>query len=149
VHALVAARLGLHAATERYLDQTAEIDLGNAMGNASGGVHAAAMGGLWQAVIFGVGGVRPAPDHDEALLIEPRLLPTWRHLGFPLSWRGRQLDIHLEAGGVEVAVEGRAPLPVRVAGAAGPPREVLAEPGRRYAARRVEAGFAPWEEIGS
>jgi kojibiose phosphorylase len=149
VHALVAARLGLDAATERYLDQTAEIDLGNAMGNASGGVHAAAMGGLWQAVISGVGGVRPAPDHDEALLIEPRLLPTWRHLGFPLSWRGRQLDVHVEIGSVEVAIEGRAPLPVRLAGAAGPAREVLAEPGRRYAARRVEAGFGPWEEIGS
>ena len=149
VHALVAARLGLDAATERYLDQTAEIDLGDAMGNASGGVHAAAMGSLWQAVIFGVGGVRAAPDHDEALLIEPRLLPTWRHLGFPLSWRGRQLDVHIEPTGIEVAVEGRTPLPVRVTMAPGPPHEVLAEPGRRYAARRVEAGFEPWEEIQS
>jgi trehalose/maltose hydrolase-like predicted phosphorylase/phosphoglycolate phosphatase-like HAD superfamily hydrolase len=149
VHAMVAARLGLHAATERYLEQTAEIDLGNAMGNASGGVHAAAMGSLWQAVIFGVGGVRAAPDHDEALLIEPRLLPTWRHLGFPLSWRGRQLDVHVEPEGVELSIEGRTPLPVRVAAGSAPPREVLAEPGRRYAARRVEAGFGPWEEISS
>ena len=149
IHALVAARLGLHAATERYLDQTAEIDLGNAMGNASGGVHAAAMGSLWQAVIFGVAGVRAAPDHDEALLIEPRLLPTWRHLGFPLSWRGRQLEMHVEPGGVEIAIAGKTPLPVRVASASEPPREVLAEPGRRYAARRDDAGFGPWEEITS
>jgi kojibiose phosphorylase len=149
VHALVAARLGLHDATERYLDQTAEIDLGNAMGNASGGVHAAAMGSLWQAVIFGVAGVRAAPDHDEAILIEPRLLPTWRHLGFPLAWRGRQLDVHVEPRAVEIGVAGRTPLPVRLASSSGPPREVLAEPGRRYAARRVDAGFGPWEEITS
>ncbi len=149
VHALVAARLGLFDAAERYLEQTAEIDLGNSMGNAAGGVHAAAMGSLWQAVIFGAGGVRPAPDHDEAILIEPRLLPTWRHVGFPLSWRGRQLEIHLEPGGVEIAIEGRTPLPVRVASAFDVPREVLAEPGRRYAARRGDAGFGPWEEIRS
>jgi kojibiose phosphorylase len=149
VHALVAARLGLHAATERYLDQTAEIDLGDAMGNAAGGVHAAAMGSLWQAVIFGVGGVRAAPDHEEAILIEPRLLPTWRHLGFPLAWRGRQLEVHVEPGGVEIAIEGRTPLPVRVVATSGPTREVLAEPGRRYVARRAEEGFGPWEEIRS
>jgi trehalose/maltose hydrolase-like predicted phosphorylase/phosphoglycolate phosphatase-like HAD superfamily hydrolase len=149
VHALVAARLGLVDTAERYLEQTAEIDLGNSMGNSAGGVHAAAMGSLWQAVILGVGGVRPAPDHDEAILIEPRLLPTWRHVGFPLSWRGRQLEIHLEPGGVEIAIEGRTPLPVRVASAGGVPREVLAEPGLRYAARRGDAGFGPWEEIRS
>jgi kojibiose phosphorylase len=147
VHALIAARLGLTDMTERFLEQTAEIDLGNAMGNAAGGVHIAAMGSLWQAVIFGVGGVRPAPGDDEAILIEPRLLPTWRHLGFPLSWRGRTLDIHLEPGGVEIAIEGQKPVPVRVASRTGPPREVLAEPGVRYAARHREDGLGPWEEI--
>jgi len=149
VHALIAARLGLTEMTERYLEQTADIDLGNTMGNAAGGVHVAAMGSLWQAVIFGVGGVRPAQDEEEAILIEPRLLPTWRHLGFPLLWRGRQLDIHLEPEGVEIAIEGRTPLPVRVAALSGPSREVLAEPGVRYAARHREDGFGPWEEIKS
>lgn len=149
VHALVAARLGLSETTERYLEQTAEIDLGNAMGNAAGGVHPAAMGSLWQAVIFGVGGVRPAPDEAEAILIEPRLLPTWRHLGFPLSWRGRQLDFHIEPGGVELVIEGRTPLPVRVATPSEPPCSMLAEPGVRYAARRSARGFGPWEEIKS
>src|SRR5262249_36562943 len=50
IHALVAARLGLSKVAARYLDQTADIDLGNTMGNAAGGVHAAALGSLWQAV---------------------------------------------------------------------------------------------------
>ena len=149
VHALVAARLGLVMTAERYFEQTANIDLGNSMGNSAGGVHAAGMGSLWEAVVLGVGGVRPAPDDDEALLIEPRLLPTWRHLGFPLSWRGRELEVHVEPEGVEIAIEGRTPLPVRVASQLDPPREVLAEPGLRYAARRRDAGFGPWEEIRS
>jgi kojibiose phosphorylase len=79
-HALVAARLGMLDLAARYLEQTAAIDLGNTMGNAAGGVHAAAMGSLWQAVVLGAGGVRPAPDHPEAMLVEPHLLPGWRAL---------------------------------------------------------------------
>src|SRR6185369_8887633 len=70
IHALVAARLGLYEVAARYLDQTAEIDLGNAMGNAAGGVHAAALGSLWQAVVLGAGGVRPAQDDPEAMVLE-------------------------------------------------------------------------------
>ncbi len=60
----------------RYLDQTADIDLGNTMGNAAGGVHAAALGSLWQAVVLGVGGVRPTPDDAEGITIEPHLVPA-------------------------------------------------------------------------
>jgi len=148
-HAHVAARLGLTETALRYMEQTADIDLGNNMGNAAGGVHAAGMGSLWQAVVLGVGGVRPAPDHEEAILFEPSLLPSWHHLGFPLVWRGRALDVHIEPSAIEVAVEGEAPLPMRVAAPEGAAREVLAEPGRTYAARRCGDGFENWEEISS
>ena len=72
-HALVAARLGLLDEAARYLEQTASIDLGNTMGNAAGGVHAAALGSLWQAVVLGAGGVRPAPDAEDTVLLEPHL----------------------------------------------------------------------------
>jgi kojibiose phosphorylase len=138
VHALVAAKLGLDATALRYFDQTADIDLGNTMGNAAGGVHAAALGSLWQAVVFGVAGVQPAPDDEDALLVAPRLLTGWRHVGLPFLWRGRALDIHVEPGSIEVGVEpgGKAPLPLRNAEEAG--HRVLAEPGKRY---------GPWEEI--
>jgi trehalose/maltose hydrolase-like predicted phosphorylase len=147
-HALVAARLGLLDEAARYLDQTAAVDLGNAMGNAAGGVHAAAMGSLWQAVVLGVGGVRPAPDHPEAVLIEPHLLPGWRALDFPLAWRGRQLQALVEPGAIEVAViEGAAPLPIRAVGPDGRATEVLAEPGTRHATRRSGEGYLAWEEI--
>ena len=61
IHALVAARLGLLATAQRYLEQTADIDLGNTMGNAAGGVHIAALGSLWQAIILGVAGLRADP----------------------------------------------------------------------------------------
>ena len=58
IHALVAARLGDTALAERYFRQAAEIDLADNMGNAAGGVHAGALGGLWQAAVFGFAGLR-------------------------------------------------------------------------------------------
>jgi kojibiose phosphorylase len=144
-HALVAARLDLAAHAERYFDQTADIDLGNNMGNAAGGVHAAGLGSLWQAVVFGAAGVRQVDD--EALVIEPHLLPGWRHLRVPLGFRGCSLEIHIEPDAVEAAVlEGSRPFSLRLAHG-GVERATLAEPGRRYAAMRRDRGFDEWEEI--
>jgi trehalose/maltose hydrolase-like predicted phosphorylase len=146
VHALVAARLGLLDEAARYLEQTAAIDLGNTMGNAAGGVHAAALGSLWQAVVLGAGGVRPAPDDVGALLIEPHLLPGWEALVFPLSWRGSQLEFVVEPGAIELAViDGASAVTIRALGPDGGAVEVRAEPGTRHAARRSGEGFRAWE----
>lgn len=146
IHALVAARLGLSDIAERYLEQTADIDLGNTMGNAAGGVHAAALGSLWQAVVLGVAGVRPAPDDAEALWIEPHLVHGIHHLGFPLTWRGRRLTIDIDDLAIEIAIDGPAPLEIRAFGPWGS-ASVRAEPGRRYATRWNSERFARWEEI--
>ena len=53
------------ALAERYFRQAAEIDLANNMGNAAGGVHAAALGGLWQAAVFGFAGLRFTGEKPE------------------------------------------------------------------------------------
>jgi kojibiose phosphorylase len=148
-HALVAARLGLASTAARYLEMTADIDLGNTMGNAAGGVHAAALGSLWQAVVMGLGGARVAHDAPDALTVEPALVPGIRHLGFPMLFRGRSIEVHVEPAAVEIAVEGAAPVPVRALAEPGPARIVLAEPGRRYAARLGAGGFEEWEEVRS
>lgn len=150
IHALVAARLGLLDTAARYLEQTADIDLGNNMGNAAGGVHAAGMGSLWQAVAFGVAGLSIAPDDAETLVVEPTLLRGMRRVSLPISLRGRSLEVHVCEGEVEVhVVDGGAPIRIRALGRGGAERrEARAEPGRSYAARRQDEGFSPWEEIG-
>jgi kojibiose phosphorylase len=86
VHAAVAARLGDLPLAERYFRQSAAIDLADNMGNAAGGVHMAALGGLWQSAVFGfagldLGGERPS--------LRPHLPPAWRSLRFGFAWRGR------------------------------------------------------------
>ena len=91
MHALVAARLGDTERAERYFRQSAEIDLADNMGNAAGGVHAAALGGLWQAVIFGFAGLHFGPGGP---LLDARLPRNWSGVRFPIQWRGRTLRMN-------------------------------------------------------
>jgi kojibiose phosphorylase len=89
VHAAVAARLGLTDLAMRYFRQTADIDLANDMGNSAGGVHVGALGGLWQAAVFGFAGLDLTADPP---VLRPRLPPKWRRVAFSVRWRGRRLD---------------------------------------------------------
>ncbi len=141
IHALVAARLGDVALAERYFRQAAAIDLGNNMGNAAGGVHTAALGGLWQAAVFGLAGTRPLPD---GLQLEPNLPPHWRHLRFPLHWKGRRawVTVGTDPPIVEATLEGEGPATIALAGG----EQVAINPGRRYLARRDDDRWGPWQE---
>lgn len=104
IHAALAARLGHTELALRYFRQTAEIDLANDMGNASGGVHLAALGGLWQAAVMGFAGLRALPDGP---VLEPRLPPSWRALRFGIGWRGRRIEHALPEHAAEAMKEVR------------------------------------------
>jgi kojibiose phosphorylase len=98
IHALVAARLGDAALAERYLRQAAEIDLSDNMGNAAGGVHLGALGGLWQAAVFGFAGLRftdAGPEHRS------NMPASWRSFSMRFQWRGRWHELTLPEGGAE------------------------------------------------
>ena len=63
-----------------YFHLAGGVDLDNRMGNAADGVHIATMGGLWQAAVFGFGGVRA---DGGAVRIDPRLPAAWAGLTLP------------------------------------------------------------------
>lgn len=117
-HALAAARLGLLDQAERYLHRAAQIDLdltrqGHA--GASGGVHIAALGGIWQALALGFLGMRPS---DEGLRFEPHIPQSWGSLRMAISWRGARLRVTGSAPrGLRIEIESGGP--VRVAHADG------------------------------
>ena len=90
IHALLAARLGHMALAEDYFRQSSRIDLNDNMGNASGGVHIAALGGLWQAAVFGFAGLTLGEDGPQ---LDPKLPATWRDLSFRIRWRGKDYDL--------------------------------------------------------
>jgi trehalose/maltose hydrolase-like predicted phosphorylase len=141
IHALVAARLGNLSLAEKYLRQAAEIDLGNNMGNAAGGVHAAAIGGLWQAIAFGFAGVR---IHPHGLMLSPHLLPHWRRLSFPVQFRGRQLRLSITQRDLQLHFEeGTEPVSVTVEGGAA----ISAAPHRQYVIECNDGAWLGWHEM--
>ena len=97
IHALLAARLGDMALAEKYFRQASEIDLSDNMGNAAGGIHAAALGGLWQAAVFGFAGLTLGDDGPR---LDPKLPSAWRELSFRIRWRGKDYDLRASAPSV-------------------------------------------------
>jgi len=141
LHALVAARLGDGALARSYLRQAGEIDLANNMGNAAGGVHIAALGGLWQAAVFGVAGLRLRED---GIALDPHLPPGWTEMRCSVQWRGRVLRLTLAAdpARIDVEVDGSGELTVAVVD--GPACRGC--PGRRYAVSREGPAWGAWRE---
>ena len=117
MHAAVAAEFGDLAAAEAAFRMACDIDLGDTMGNAARGLHMATMGGIWQAAVMGFAGIR---RRDEALVVDPNLLPSWRRLSVPLWFRGARAQFDIEQAGerrvrVGITVE-HAPLTVSLGG---------------------------------
>ncbi len=94
VHAIVAARLGMHDEAEDYLRRSLLIDLADTQGNTDEGLHAAALGGAWMAVVHGIGGLHV--DIGGRLHLDPRLPPGWERLSFSARLRGGVLRCEID-----------------------------------------------------
>jgi trehalose/maltose hydrolase-like predicted phosphorylase len=140
VHALVAAKLGDTALALRYFRETAAIDLDDTMGNAAGGVHIGALGGLWQAAIFGFAGLTLGQD---GIAFDPHLPAEWDEFSFPLRWRGRSLrvGIRCEPLTVEVTLASGKALTLRIGA-----RQHRLLHGETWACRSAPDG-AGWREV--
>ena len=112
MHAIVAARLGYATMALHYLRETAALDL-DPDPNTAGGVRIAGLGGLWQAIVLGFGGVELA---GENLGIEPRLPPQWRALSFRVCWHGRTVAVRLTAESVAATLITGEAMEIRIAG---------------------------------
>jgi trehalose/maltose hydrolase-like predicted phosphorylase len=137
IHAAIAARLGDIETALHYFRQASEIDLANNMGNAAGGVHAAALGGLWQAVIFGFAGLSLRSD---GLSFTPHCPPEWQAFRFTLTWQGIRVRVEIRPEAVETTAEGERSLTIQIGGA--PPAWL--EPGQRIRWRRTDG---VWKEM--
>ncbi len=93
MHAWVGSRLGMMDEAYEMLMYAASMDLEDAKGNVEDGIHAAAAGGLWEAVIFGFAGIRL--DRNGDLVVDPHLPDHWRSVSFRLCIHGQQRTIRL------------------------------------------------------
>lgn len=82
IHSLVASDLDLAGEAYSYFQKASRIDLGNALENSAHGLHAASLGGLWQATIHGFAGIRVK---NQIIYCNPRLPHLWSQLSFKLT----------------------------------------------------------------
>ena len=115
MHGLVAARSGQSEMALRHFRQTAAIDLADTHAATDGGVHIAALGGVWQMAVLGFAGLSLRRDGME---LHPQLPARWRSLGFQVQWHGRRLKIRINQVKqfVEATLEAGEPMKLVVSG---------------------------------
>jgi alpha,alpha-trehalose phosphorylase len=96
VQAIVAAEIGQLRLAYDYFRETARIDLRDHAGNTSDGLHLASLAGTWLVAVAGFGGMR---DYGDTLSFAPRLPSEISRLKFRLLYRGRRLQVRMEADG--------------------------------------------------
>lgn len=97
VQSIMAAEVGYQRRAMRHFRRMLFTDLADLHGNTADGVHVAAMGGTWLALVCGFGGLR---DDSGTLRFDPRLPAAFPALRFRLAWRGSRLQVHLRADAV-------------------------------------------------
>jgi trehalose/maltose hydrolase-like predicted phosphorylase len=93
IHAIVAVDIDEVEKGYEYFERTIRIDLGKNLKSSWDGLHAASLGGNWQAVVNGFGGVRISSDGK--LRINPHLPEKWKRLRFKINWRGEKYSIEI------------------------------------------------------
>ena len=134
IHAGLLARAGRMEEAVAMLRLTARLDLDDRTGTTAGGLHLAAMGSVWQALVNGFAGIRPTRD---ALIVDPRLPPTWAALEIPIRYHGIRLRIRVEPESVQIEADRRVRL--RFPG----DRTARVVPGHG----RFRRGRAGWQEV--
>lgn len=93
MQAIIAARAGLADDALEHFRRAALADLRDVRGNANDGIHAASCGGVWQAAVFGFGGLTVASDGSWTT--SPALPAHWGRLAFTVTLRGVRHRIEL------------------------------------------------------
>jgi len=77
----------------RFFHRTADIDLADTQVATDGGIHIAALGGIWMLTVLGFTGLSL---RDDGIDIDPHLPGDWHSLAFRVQWRGRCLKISID-----------------------------------------------------
>ncbi|MFN0028996.1 MAG: glycosyl hydrolase family 65 protein [Acidimicrobiales bacterium] len=101
--ACLLARAGRPDEALELFDIAARLDLDDLTGTTGSGLHLGTFGGLWQAVVFGFGGIRPGGG---VLRVEPALPARWTRLQIRIRFRKTVLRIELAHDRVVIDADG-------------------------------------------
>lgn len=112
-HAIAASEIGEQELAYSLFRKTCEIDMGPNMHSSDDGIHAAAIGGIWKAAVFGFAGVRQI---DGGLVINPRLPKEWRRMQFSIYWKGEPLRLDITKNMLKLSAGSEKAIQVETAG---------------------------------
>ena len=101
IHAILASEAQDLNRAYNLFNVSLRTDISNLFANTHEGIHAAALGGTWQAVVFGFGGVKVK---KERLFITPRIPRTWKKTVFSLIWKGDTVKLEITNDTIKVKV---------------------------------------------
>ncbi|MBC1388952.1 glycoside hydrolase family 65 protein [Listeria welshimeri] len=92
IHAIVENRVGNREQAYQFFQEACLIDLGSEPHSSDDGLHAASLGAIWLAVVFGFAGMDTS---GELLEITPNLPDTWKSIAFEFVWKGEQITVKM------------------------------------------------------
>lgn len=113
MQSIIAADIGYEEDALRYFYNSIFMDLHDVAGNTAEGVHIAAAGGSWMAIVYGFAGMK---DIGGTLSFTPRLPSTWREVSFSLRFHGRQIAVRLTHEGEEFTLREGEPITITING---------------------------------
>jgi alpha,alpha-trehalose phosphorylase len=102
VQSIIAAEVGYRELALRYFHSSLFVDLADLHGNTTDGVHVASTGGVWNALVYGFGGMR---DYRGQVTFDPRLPEAWEELIFRITLQGTRVRANLTADAMTFTVE--------------------------------------------
>jgi len=106
-HCIMAAELGMKEKAFDYFFKTCRLDLDDEQDTAGSGLHGASLGGTWQAIVNGFGGMRVV---NNQMSFKPILPPGWNKLSFQVHFQGRIIRVSITAKGAEFDLVSGMPL---------------------------------------
>ena len=92
IQAIMANELGYADLATRYFTYAMFMDIADIGGNVGHGLHLASIGGIWMAVVYGVGGLR---DHGGEMHFNPKLNHAITAISFKLLVRGSRFKVDI------------------------------------------------------
>ncbi len=104
VYSLMALEAGDKVGALQYFTIAANADLKDIHGSPADGIHAASLGGTWQAAVNGFAGIRLK---RKVLCINPNLPEDWKELALNLYWKRRLLSIRISSNKITIFIKSK------------------------------------------
>jgi alpha,alpha-trehalose phosphorylase len=102
-HSIIATKIGRPEQAYDYFMKAAGLDLDNLRDATKDGLHAAALAGTWQTIVFGFLNMRVEGD---TLSLAPCLPEAWKSIALRLAFRGYRLKLTIDRYRQVVEVDG-------------------------------------------